>query len=245
MAEPKPVRKKHTNSTSQPCLYTLHIELRPNEIRPPIWRRLEVDGRISLAKLHHFIQAAFGWSDYHLHQFKIRDKLYALPDPGDELDMLDERKAYLNRLLATGDSMLYRYDLGDNWEHLVTVEEIRNDLDNDPKGGAWVLMAHALVLRKMSAARRVMPIFWKSCRRNRILKKLPICSNGQTAISTLRDLTGDWPTQRSCVSCLTVGAANNAGFTLYQKRQTALKLKKPTWSMRVSKPLISARGTSI
>lgn len=139
MAEPKPVRKKHTNSTSQPCLYTLHIELRPNEIRPPIWRRLEVDGRISLAKLHHFIQAAFGWSHYHLHQFKIRDKLYALPDPGDELDMLDERKAYLNRLLATGDSMLYRYDLGDNWEHLVTVEEIRNDLDNDPKGGAWVL----------------------------------------------------------------------------------------------------------
>ncbi|MDX8126933.1 plasmid pRiA4b ORF-3 family protein [Methylomonas sp. OY6] len=139
MVEQKPVRKKHTNSTSQPCLYTLHIELRPNEIRPPIWRRLEVDGRISLAKLHHFIQAAFGWSDYHLHQFKIRDKLYALPDPGDELDMLDERKAYLNRLLATGDTMLYRYDLGDNWEHLVTVEEIRNDLDNDPKGGAWVL----------------------------------------------------------------------------------------------------------
>ena len=33
-------------------------------IEPPIWRRLVVDGRISLAKLHHYIQAAFGWTDY-------------------------------------------------------------------------------------------------------------------------------------------------------------------------------------
>ncbi|WP_150047748.1 MULTISPECIES: plasmid pRiA4b ORF-3 family protein [Methylomonas] len=139
MAEQKPVGKKHASSTSQPCLYTLHIELRPSEIRPPVWRRLEVDGRVSLAKLHHFIQAAFGWSDYHLHQFKIRDQIYALPDPEDDLGLLDERKAYLNRLLATNDTMLYRYDLGDNWEHLVTVEDIRKNLDNDPKGGAWVL----------------------------------------------------------------------------------------------------------
>ncbi|WP_096875484.1 plasmid pRiA4b ORF-3 family protein [Methylomonas koyamae] len=117
----------------------MDIELRPNEIRPPIWRRLEVDGRISLAKLHHFIQAAFGWSDYHLHQFKIRDKIYALPDPEDVLEVLDERKAYLNRLVATNDTMIYRYDLGDNWEHLVTVEEICDNLDNDPKGGAWIM----------------------------------------------------------------------------------------------------------
>jgi len=139
MAEQKPIRKKHASSTSKPCLYTLHIELRPNEIRPPVWRRLEVDGRISLSKLHHFIQAAFGWSDAHWHQFEIRGKLYATPDPEDEIEVNDERKAYLNRLLARNDTMLYRYDLGDNWEHLITVEEIRDDLDNDPKGGAWVL----------------------------------------------------------------------------------------------------------
>ncbi len=133
------VRKKRSSGFSKPCLYVLHIELRPNEIRPPVWRRLEVDGRISLAKLHHFIQAAFGWSDSHLHQFRIRDKVYALPDPGDEAEVFDERKAYLNRLLATDDTMLYRYDLGDNWEHLITVEEVRGDLDNDPKGAAWIL----------------------------------------------------------------------------------------------------------
>lgn len=88
MAEQKTVPKKHASSTSQPCLYVLHIELKPNELGPTVWRRLEVDGRISLGKLHHFI--------------------------------------------------LYRHDLGDNWEHLITVEEIRDDLDNDQKCGAWV-----------------------------------------------------------------------------------------------------------
>lgn len=139
MTTPTRVRKKTASNFSKPCLYTLHIELRPNEIRPPVWRTLEVDGRVSLAKLHHFIQAAFGWSDSHLHQFKIQNKIYALPDPSDDSAVLDERKAYLSRLLAANDSMIYRYDLGDNWEHLVTVKEIRHDLYNDPKGAAWVL----------------------------------------------------------------------------------------------------------
>lgn len=85
-----------------------------------VWRRLEVDGRINLGKLHNFIQAAFGWSDAHLHQFKVGQNIYSVPNSDDELEVLDERKAYLNRLLATGDTMLYR----DNWEHLITVEGI-------------------------------------------------------------------------------------------------------------------------
>ena len=60
MAEQQKTVKKHRSTLSTPCFYTLKIELRPNEIQPVIWRRLEVDGRISLSKLHHFIQAAFG-----------------------------------------------------------------------------------------------------------------------------------------------------------------------------------------
>lgn len=139
MAEQKPTPKKHRSSTSAPCLYALHIELSPNEIQPPVWRRLEVDGRISLGKLHHFIQAAFGWSDSHLHQYKLRGRIYTLPSTDDELEANDERKAFLNRLLATGDTLLYRYDLGDNWEHLITVEKVTDDLENDPKGAALVL----------------------------------------------------------------------------------------------------------
>ncbi len=72
-------KKRHKSSFSALCLYTLLIELHPDEIRPAIWRRLVVDGRVSLAKLHHFIQAAFGWTDAHLHTFTINEIRYMEP----------------------------------------------------------------------------------------------------------------------------------------------------------------------
>jgi hypothetical protein len=128
-------------SSRSPCLFTLRIELLPNEIQPIIWRRLEVDGRISLCKLHHLIQAAFGWNDSHLHQFEIRGKTYAIPSEEDALYervVEDERKAKLNRLVTEEDVLTYSYDLGDNWQHVITVENIDYDLDHDPQGGAFI-----------------------------------------------------------------------------------------------------------
>ena len=141
MAEQQKAVKKHRSTLSTPCFYTLKIELRPNEIQPVIWRRLEVDGRISLSKLHHFIQAAFGWSDAHLHEFEIRGKTYAIPDSEDKFydrEVEDERKAHLNRLIAEEDVFIYRYDFGDNWEHVLTVEDFTADGESDLRGGAYV-----------------------------------------------------------------------------------------------------------
>lgn len=141
MAEQQKSVKKHRSTLSAPCSYTLKIELRPNEIQPVIWRRLDVDGRISLSKLHHFIQAAFGWSDAHLHEFEIRGKSYGIPDPEDKFydrEIGDERKAFLNRLIAEGDVFIYRYDFGDNWEHIITVEDFTADGTSDLRGGAYV-----------------------------------------------------------------------------------------------------------
>ncbi len=132
--------KKHRSSFGAPCLYTLRIELQPDEIQPAIWRRLIVDGRVSLAKLHHFVQAAFGWTDAHMHEFTIRDDCFAMPNADDALDEIesrDERKGYLNRLLAEGDQFVYLYDFGDSWTHVITVEEIESDVE-DPHGQAWV-----------------------------------------------------------------------------------------------------------
>lgn len=141
MAENPKIVKKHRSSLSSPSLYTLKIELRPTEIQPIVWRRLEVDGRISLSKLHHFIQAAFGWTDAHLHEFRIRDLTYGIPDPDDhmyEREIKDERKAFLNRLLADEDVFTYLYDFGDDWEHIITVESVVDNLDYDPSGGAVI-----------------------------------------------------------------------------------------------------------
>lgn len=107
-----------------------------------VWRRLETDGRISLGKLHHFIQAAFGWTDAHLHDFVIQGRTFATPHPEDSMygrEVKDERRACLDRLLAEGETFLYRYDFGDNWEHKVVVEQVSHGLGHDPNGGAWVV----------------------------------------------------------------------------------------------------------
>lgn len=40
-------------------------------ISPLIWRRLLVAGDTTITQLHEILQAAFGWSDEHLHRFTI------------------------------------------------------------------------------------------------------------------------------------------------------------------------------
>ena len=39
--------------------------------RPPIWRRLLVPAAMTLAQLHDVLQAAMGWENCHLHEFRI------------------------------------------------------------------------------------------------------------------------------------------------------------------------------
>ena len=54
----------------------LQLKITLKEIKPPIWRRVLVSDQITLSDLHHVIQAVFGWEDYYLHEFKIRNVLY-------------------------------------------------------------------------------------------------------------------------------------------------------------------------
>ena len=68
--------------TSQaiPPIYMLHIWIR--QISPMIWRRLLVRSECSLAQLHDIIQIAFGWSDSHLHRFRIHGRDYGISRSG-------------------------------------------------------------------------------------------------------------------------------------------------------------------
>lgn len=51
--------------------YQLKLVLADSD--PAIWRRVVVDGAISLPELHDVIQAAMGWTNSHLHQFKRKN----------------------------------------------------------------------------------------------------------------------------------------------------------------------------
>jgi len=55
-------------------IYQLHVAL--DDIQPTIWRRLWVADTLSLAKLDRVIQAAMGWTNSPLHEFKIAGKRY-------------------------------------------------------------------------------------------------------------------------------------------------------------------------
>lgn len=108
-----------------PSIFQVKITLL--DIEPAIWRRVLVSADTTLEQLHEVIQAAFGWWNYHLHQYLIDGKLYALPDPEDDNDFLpprlDERAVQLRDLL-TSSSIVYEYDFGDDWKHLVEIESV-------------------------------------------------------------------------------------------------------------------------
>ena len=44
------------------------VDLRLEEITPPIWRRILISDQITLANLHHLVQVVMGWEHSHLYQ---------------------------------------------------------------------------------------------------------------------------------------------------------------------------------
>jgi hypothetical protein len=101
-------------------VYQMKIVL--SGFRPTVWRRLRLPATITLDVLHYVIQAAFDWDDDHLHVFEADHRRYAdagLEDCGDESGV-----RLLKVLPRRGATMTYVYDLGDCWEHRITLEQI-------------------------------------------------------------------------------------------------------------------------
>lgn len=114
-----PSRKPSTPT----CLYQIKITLQ--DLRPPIWRRVQVRSDISLGELHQIIQIAMGWTNSHLHLFLIQGMEYGEPAPEYDWEVKDERKVKLNRVVS-GEKFKFRYtyDMGDSWEHEIQIEKI-------------------------------------------------------------------------------------------------------------------------
>ena len=99
------------------------VRISLKEIEPEIWRQVEVPLGLSLKGLHDVIQAAMGWQDYHLFEFRIGEKLYGIPDP--ERDVLQAKLVKIETIVAKGfDCFDYVYDFGDDWEHAIVIEAI-------------------------------------------------------------------------------------------------------------------------
>jgi Plasmid pRiA4b ORF-3-like protein len=58
------------DSSQTTSVLQLRISLRG--VSPPVWRRLLIPEKITIAQLHHVMHFAMGWNDEHLHRFIIR-----------------------------------------------------------------------------------------------------------------------------------------------------------------------------
>ena len=121
--------------------YRIRIDLK--ETDPPVWRRIDVASDLNLAEMHDILQVAFGWTDSHLHGFAAGPEFYG---PGAERYLcpfdeeesnhegVPEAQVRLDEVLAqAGDTLVYAYDYGDGWEHLITLEAALPRPGNAPR----------------------------------------------------------------------------------------------------------------
>jgi hypothetical protein len=116
------MKRADNNISSRHSLYQLKITLK--NVKPTIWRRFQVPGNITLYRLHKVIQVLMGWYGYHLFEFKIKDVLYGTPNIEDGYLVENAKRFKVNNILEEGKNYLYTYDLGDNWESILTVEKV-------------------------------------------------------------------------------------------------------------------------
>lgn len=109
-------------------VHRLKVTLR--QVKPPVWRRIEVPSTTRLSELAGILEAAMGWLGGHLHAFEHADgTLYEPPSNNNNnngyADSADERKVRVGQILpAVGSKLRWAYDFGDGWEHDLTVEAI-------------------------------------------------------------------------------------------------------------------------
>ncbi len=126
--------------------------------KPSVWRRVTVPSYYTFLHFHYLIQAAFEWTNSHLFQFSeegfssdtIITQMY------DDMDFSNQKQIEagdikLSEVFKTEkQELIYIYDLGDSWEHIITLEKITSEATMYPRllsgkgqcppedcGGSW------------------------------------------------------------------------------------------------------------
>ncbi len=108
---------------AQPGQSVFQLRAQLKRVDPVVWRRLLVPGSVRLDKLHLVLQAAMGWTNSHLHCFRVGDLAYGTQFDDNPLDELDECSVSVTQVLRDERRFIYEYDFGDSWEHDVVVED--------------------------------------------------------------------------------------------------------------------------
>ena len=94
----------------------------------PVWRRIQIRDD-TLDQLHEHIQTAMGWTNSHMHHFRIGGAFYGDPllvaENFADMDYRDSTATLLSDVLPRDGTPLrfeYEYDFGDGWQHEISFE---------------------------------------------------------------------------------------------------------------------------
>ena len=109
-------------------IYRMKVTL--DSIEPSVWRRIEVPGDVTLARLHSIIQRVMSWEDCHMWSFQV-DKVEYQTGSGEMFDLggAPRPRSPTNTTLAQATegrriSFRYWYDFGDDWFHTLKIERV-------------------------------------------------------------------------------------------------------------------------
>jgi hypothetical protein len=113
---------------------TFRVRIDLSDVRPPIWRVIDVSSAVHLDQVHQVVQRAFAWNDSHLHRFAIGTsvwdsdaELYLCPfdvREGEDEGIPEQDVRLDEVLVGVGDALHYAYDYGDGWDHVLRLEAI-------------------------------------------------------------------------------------------------------------------------
>lgn len=114
------------------------LKIAIKDSKPPIWRRIIVPAGITFSQLGMILNEAMGWSGEHLFEFEFYHLNLRILEDSDEYfgffgsyDCAEAKNTYIREYLEDNDWFYYIYDMGDCWQHRVTVEKILTDYAYD------------------------------------------------------------------------------------------------------------------
>ena len=132
-AAPKEAKPKKTTpkAAAQPKVsvraFQMKVTLRG--MKPAVWRRFFVPEDMTFSDLANVLITVMGWKGYHMSAFELPKSgmnIIAASWTDDmELGERDGRKVKLAQYLPNEKKFIFVYDMGDNWEHEVVVEDVR------------------------------------------------------------------------------------------------------------------------
>ena len=110
--------------------------------KPPVWRRVLVPDTFTFQQFHFLIQEVFGWENVHLYSFS--EEVYggsfriSEPDEMDDCYFIPTKDASKVKLRAyfgkdTSKSLVYWYDFGDDWMHIIKLELVSDEVLLHPR----------------------------------------------------------------------------------------------------------------